>query len=1100
MHPSRPLAIALAAALLITTPAHAATKAISPAPAAQQVKARPDGFPINPVVGLVRTTDSDDAIEAHVRQTLADAGVKRVVATDGADPGTPVTVYLGDGDAALAGLGVRDAGDLPAEGYVLAAGHSRGHKVIVLDGADADGTYYAALTLRQLVRSRQGADRMPGVEVRDWPTMRYRGSIEGFYGTPWSHQDRLDHLSYLGAHKMNTYEYAPKDDPYHRDRWREPYPADKLAQLGELITRARENRVDFTFALSPGLSICYTNPQDVAALLAKFDAVYGLGGRAFNIPMDDIDAGRWNCEGDRAKYGNPGGAGAGRAQSDVINAAQAWATAKGDVAPLQMVPTEYYNTTETPYKKALREVLDQRVVVQWTGIGVVPATITKAQAADARRVFGHEILVWDNYPVNDYNPGRLTIADYAGREPGLSEQLAGIISNPMNQAAVSKIALYSFADFGWNDLVYDARASWLRALDEVAGGSATVAAALRDFADVNTYDGTVHRQQAPALAAVIAQDDQAGLRAHAERLAAAPGVIRAGVRDQAFLDEAKSWLDATELWAKAMLKALDVRDAVRAGDGAAGVEARQEALGLITAAKAIRDPRAPHSATFPRIGDGVLDRFITRALSELDRWIGVVDDRPAATSTLGTYADNSPDRMADGDTGTFYWSDDSPGAGDAVTVDLGAVKTIGDVAVLMGKPGSPSDFIHAGVLEFSADGAVWTSLATGATAEVKATAPAGAKARYVRYRATAGNDYWLVVREFQVATAGDDVTRLTVSGTPAGTNPAGAADGNLATAWTASAAPAAGDALQVTLSKARLIDKVVVVGSGEAEVQVRAAGQWQPIGRLAGPYTELDLADVSGDAVRLAWTAGSAAPKIADIVPRYADVPAAVLSADPASVDTSIGTQETITLGVTGQRAADVTGTLSVRGPAGWKVPADRQVTLPRGGSLTLPVAFTPGGDGTLEIAFAGITLGVPVKAHRPVAAANLAKGKPVTASSVEGGTSFVAANAVDGDTATRWSSAHADGEWLMVDLGAATDVGRVVLRWEASYGKAYRVESSADGLTWKPLAAVADGDGGVDELWFDQPNSTRHLRVQGVKRALTWGYSLWEVEIHAAA
>ncbi|MFD9945218.1 beta-N-acetylglucosaminidase domain-containing protein [Nonomuraea sp. NPDC059023] len=1127
MHLNRLLATALLATpLLIAAPAAAGTLRL--APVAQQLKPRSDGFPIPSVVGLVRTSESDPHAEAVVRKVLADAGVKRVTTTDGTDPRTPVTVWLGDGDARLTRLGVKNADGLPAEGYVLAAG--RGD--IVLDGVDADGTYYAALSLRQLVQSRHGRDRMPGVEVRDWPSMRYRGSIEGFYGTPWSHQDRLSHLDYLGAHKMNTYEYAPKDDPYHRDRWREPYPQDKLAQLGELVTRARRNHVDFTFALSPGLSVCYTDQADVAKLLAKFEAIYGLGARAFNVALDDIDAGRWNCAGDQAKYGPPGGAGAGRAQSDLVNAAQAWARSKGDVAPVQMVPTEYYDARETPYKKAVREVLGKDVVVHWTGLGVIPATITKAHAAEARRVFGHEILIWDNYPVNDYNPGRLQIADYAGREPGLSEHLAGIISNPMNQAAVSEIALYSFADFGWNDPVYDAQASWLRALDEVAGGSPQVVRALRDFADLNTYDGTVHHRQAPALAAEIARfwpawragdrsthnaqppakPDEAGeraeaaasardaLREHAQRLLAAPAVIERGVADRAFLEEAGSWLEAARLWSRAVLKALDVLDAVRRDDGRTAVRARQEALDLVTRAKAIRDPRQPHAGTFPRVGDGVMDRFVEDALKELDRWIGVADERPSASSTLGTYADNTPDRMTDRDPATFYWSNNAPGPGDAVTLDLGSVRSIGEVAVLMGKQGSPDDYIRAGVLEHSPDGAAWTPLATATTAEVKATAPDGTRARYVRYRATGANANWLVVREFQVSTPDDDRTRITVTGTPAGTGLAAAADGNLATAWTASAAPAAGDALEAALSRPRVLDRVAVVGTGQASVQVRAGGQWRTIGRLAGPYTEIDLADTTADAVRLAWTPGGAAPSVAEIVPRYADVPGVILAADPAALESAAGAEATTTLSVSGERAADVGGTLAVRGPRGWKLPADRRLTLPRGGLLTVPVVFTPSGSGTLEISFAGVTTKVEVTAHRPVGTENLARGRTATASGVEGGTTFEPGKAVDGDPATRWSSPPADGEWLQVDLGTAVDAGQVVLRWETAYGAAYRVESSTDGAAWTPLAEVSAGDGGVDTLWIDRPNVTRHLRVQGVRRATDFGYSLWEVEVRAAA
>ena len=73
-------------------------------------------------------------------------------------------------------------------------------------------------------------------------------------------------------------------------------------------------------------------------------------------------------------------------------------------------------------------------------------------------MFGHDILIWDNYPVNDYAAGRILLAAYSGREPGLADHVVGVISNPMNQAAASKLALYSFAEFGWNPATYDEQA------------------------------------------------------------------------------------------------------------------------------------------------------------------------------------------------------------------------------------------------------------------------------------------------------------------------------------------------------------------------------------------------------------------------------------------------------------------------------------------------------------------------------------------------------------------------------------------------------------------------------------------------------------------
>ncbi|MEV4064502.1 beta-N-acetylglucosaminidase domain-containing protein [Nonomuraea dietziae] len=1085
----------MASSLFAPVSAHADAVEIYPTP--QQVTTRDDGFPLSPVVGLVRTTRSDPQAEAVVRQALRAAGVKRVKTTDGEDPRTPVTLWLGGGADKL---GVEGSQGLPAEGYVLAAGEGEGGKHVALDGVDADGTYYAALTFAQLIRQRQGNDRIPGVVVRDWPSMAYRGSIEGFYGTPWSHQDRLDHLDYLGAHRMNTYQYAPKDDPFHRDRWRDPYPQDKLAQLGELIGRARANRVDFTFAISPGLSICYTSADDVNKLLAKFDAIYALGGRSFNVALDDIDPDRWNCEGDRAKYAAKG---PGWAQTDLLNTVQDWVRGKGDVSPLQTVPTEYYNATETPYKKAFRDNLGPEVIVHWTGRGVVPTAILKRDAAEARAVFGHKILVWDNYPVNDYAPGRLLIAPYTGRENGLSESLVGIISNPMNQAAVSKISLYSFGEFGWNDHAYDAEQSWLRALSERAGGDEATVRALRDFADLNTLDGTLHRRQSPVLAEAIAKGE--GLRELAERYAKAPDLIESGVRDRAFVEEAKSWLDATRLWTRALVRSLDLLEKVRADDGAGALAIRGEITRLVADAKAIRDVRQPHSTTNPKIGDGVLDRFVADALKTYDAWIGVGSGRVTASSTLGVYSGHGPELMTDGDLGTFYWSPSSPRTGDAVTLDLGAVKSIGDIAVLMGKSSSPNDYIRSGVLEHSLDGQSWTRLTSGTTAEVRFKAPAGTLARHVRYRSAGAQDNWLVVREFTVATMDDSETRLTASGTPAGDLKT-TVDGNLDTVYTASAVPAEGDALQVALSRPRLIDKVVVIGTGAAEVQVRTGGQWQGVGSLTAPYTELDVTDTTGDAVRLAWTAGGAKPQIAEIVPRYADVPAAELRITPGTLVATAGQQATATVVVSSQLARPVTETLKVAAPEGWTVsPAQKEVTAPRGGQVAVPFEITPpagaaGRSERLSFTFGSVTQELQVEVHRPVTADNLAKGRPATASSVEGGTVFEAAKAVDGDPATRWSSRAADGEWIQVELAQPVDVGKVVLRWEAAYGSAYRIEVSADGVTWTPAAEVGAGNGGVDEVWIDSPNSTRFVRMQGVRRATRYGYSLWEVEVHRAA
>jgi hyaluronoglucosaminidase len=790
-----------------------------------------------------------------------------------------------------------------------------------------------------------------------------------------------------------------------------------------------------------------------------------------------------------------------------------------------MVPTEYYNTTETPYKKALREEMDPDIVVHWTGIGVIPPAITTTQAAAARQVFGHEVLVWDNYPVNDYIAGRLPLAAYVGRQPGLSNHLVGIISNPANQAAVSKVSLFSFADFSWHDETFDETRAWLAALSELAGGDPATVAALRAFADVTTYDGTLHKTQAPVLrerleafwrAWETGDTDQAvaGLRPYLESLAEAPEVIRAGVTDPRFAPEAAAWLDATTLWARAGLAAVDMLAAQAKGDGSAAWRHRQEIQPLVEQATAIRDTRLPHRNTYPQIADGVLDVFLSKARAANDRWLGLTGSRVSPVTTLGTYQDNVPARMVDGDLTTFYWSNAAPKAGDHVGVDLGAVRTIGDVAVLMTKPGSPNDYIRQGVLEYSVDGRTWQTLTTGTTPEVRATAPEGSEARYVRYRATADNGgYWLAVRELVVEVLDDDTPVYSVTGAPppaSGSTLASVADGRVDTWYRAGATPAEGDALTMTASRARPLDRLIVLSTPGTRATVRVRdtdGSWHTVGSLADGYTELTVPTSGGvDAVRLVWEPGSPAPGIAEVIFRYADVPPADLAFDPAEVSVERGEAVTVAVRLGSTRTSDVTGTVTVGSAPGLQVePASTEVTVPRGADRVVEVTISTTDDAEtgarqLPVRFATtdgkeVSGVLTVHVWPATSDTNVALGKPVTASGVEPTTQHVPENAVDGDLDTRWASGYDDASWLTVDLGASTHLGRAVLRWEAAYGEAYRLEVSDDNETWRTVATVEDSDGGVDEIWLDARG--RYVRFQGVRRGTQWGYSLWELELY---
>jgi chitosanase len=155
----------------------------------------------------------------------------------------------------------------------------------------------------------------------------------------------------------------------------------------------------------------------------------------------------------------------------------------------------------------------------------------------------------------------------------------------------------------------------------------------------------------------------------------------------------------------------------------------------------------------------------------------------------------------------------------------------------------------------------------------------------------------------------------------------------------------------------------------------------------------------------------------------------------------------------------------------------------------------------------AGLTAGLlaaglaTAAASAPASAAAdvlLSQGRPVTASSVED-SRFPAPQAVDGDQATRWSSAYADPSWIQVDLGSVSQIHRVKLQWEAAFGSGYQVQTSADGTVWTSAFSTSAGNGAVDDL-TGLTASGRYVRINGTKRATEWGYSLWELQVYGTS
>jgi hypothetical protein len=682
-------ALAALAGMLTAGPAAAAPAAgAAPAsgprppvwPTPRQVTARPGAVAIPASVTEVSSADTDQAALTELASVLRAAGVQTINQVTAGQPSPPggLTLYLGRpaGNSAippaLAALHAQTPAGLPAGGYVLAAGHTGRGNAVVLAGADATGTYYAVQTLRQLITHRT----VHAVLVRDWPSMPVRGVIEGFYGPSWSDAEIADQLRFYGANKLNTFVYSAKDDPYLRADWPDRYPAAQLSALTQLVTTAQAAHVNFVYALSPGLSICYSSPADLQELEAKDQQLWNAGVRQFALFFDDIGTG-FNCAADSTQFGS---------SPDPLAAAQAYllnqfVTGFIDTHPgaqqLITVPTDYAGDADSAYRQVWKASLNPDVLVYWTGVGVIPQTITAAQAQATAAEFGHQIVVWDNYPVNDYQPTRLFLGPLVGRAADLSSQVAGFTSNPMQEPAPSTIPEFSTADYTWNPAAYDAApdTAWAAGM---AGYAGPAAPALQVFAasnqstprigtrpespglaaDITAFWTAYHADQGPGITAEL-RTAAARLTAAWRQIAAAPGSIGRLLPHPDFTAEARPWLAKFQAYGLAGAAAVRYLLAAKAG----------APTGAATAA--LDRYYKPASAVPEVVGEGVFENFLLTAAPALFRYDVRLYAADAADYQAALAAASAAGLAADQVTQSFSTAWDETSSGEYLVIAVG---------------------------------------------------------------------------------------------------------------------------------------------------------------------------------------------------------------------------------------------------------------------------------------------------------------------------------------------------------------------------------------------------------------------------------------------
>lgn len=292
---------------------------------------------------------------------------------------------------------------------------------------------------------------------------RIRGFIEGFYGRVWSDEKRRRVLKLAAENRMNAYFYAPKDDPFLRQKWRSGYDEVSLEKFSSLFRFTEEIGISLYYCLSPGLDMTYSSQTDFDVLLEKFNSIYQIGVRKFGLFLDDIPNKLIHGE-DTEKF-------------DSVCSAHVYLINRlSEALPvdteLVICPMQYHGDGTEEFITTLCRGIPEKVKVFWTGKKICSPELTSEDAKKFIEHTGRKPLYWDNFPVNDAEMyGEMHIGPYLNRSADLCDYSEGIVSNVMEYPLCSAIPLLTICDYLSAPSEYEPEKSFIKAVEAVTGDS-----------------------------------------------------------------------------------------------------------------------------------------------------------------------------------------------------------------------------------------------------------------------------------------------------------------------------------------------------------------------------------------------------------------------------------------------------------------------------------------------------------------------------------------------------------------------------------------------------------------------------------------------------
>ncbi len=295
------------------------------------------------------------------------------------------------------------------------------------------------------------------------------GVIEGFYGKPWSWQERIGYISFLKENGLNFYIYAPKEDRFLREDWKTSFPGERLSKLNQLGKSFREAGLKWGIGFSPFNAYKSFNTHTKSILKKKLEEIFNLKPDILAILFDDM-------EGDVNKIAET--------QVEITHYIAEYFSAlshdKNYTGRVLFCPTYYsydpilekvFGNSPAGYLEYIGKNLNSEIDIIWTGPMVRSESITVEHLREVEEILGRKPFIWDNYIANDgeKHKNHIYLKPFRGRKSEILNFISGYMINPMNQAELSKIPILTAVEIFKSGNKYQPEPALKRAIQKVCG-------------------------------------------------------------------------------------------------------------------------------------------------------------------------------------------------------------------------------------------------------------------------------------------------------------------------------------------------------------------------------------------------------------------------------------------------------------------------------------------------------------------------------------------------------------------------------------------------------------------------------------------------------